>query len=174
MENIEAKASYQHISVAEGACRAKGCLEGGVARQVDTYFDVPDGRLKVRECSTSGNKLIFYSRSDKDSPRTSQFLVLPVFDNVEVLKDILKKVLPMRVVVRKHRHLYLCEKLQIHLDTVENLGTFVELEYPIENEDDRSQAAKTIEAAFTWLGIEPRDMIAVSYADLLVSRRGST
>lgn len=98
----------------------------GEDHQVDTYFRVPKGRLKLRE-GTIERALIYYEREDQHGPKASQVLLhTPTHDNT--LKALLTTALGIRVVVEKWREIYFVDNVKIHLDRVERLGTFVEIE----------------------------------------------
>ena len=98
----------------------------GEDHQVDTYFNVKNGRLKLREGNIE-NSLIYYERSDTAGAKQSDVLLYQ-HPAEKVLKDILIKVHGVLVVVSKIRRIYLIENVKFHFDRVEGLGTFVEVE----------------------------------------------
>jgi len=121
--NVEIKARCREPERA----RALGTERVGVDRQVDTYFRTREGRLKLRESSLSGGQLIPYRRPDERAARRSDYQVIAVEDP-DGLKRMLAAMLGVEKVVRKTREILLRDNVRIHVDEVEGLGAFVELE----------------------------------------------
>jgi predicted adenylyl cyclase CyaB len=164
--NLELKARLAAPSAALTAVLKLGAHAGGQEIQTDTYFRVPKGRLKLREIEGQPAVLIWYERPDQDSARLSSYFLVPVADAAS-LKAALATALGVRGSVRKRRGIYFWHNVRIHLDQVEDLGTFVEFEAvlgPQENEDTARCRLAQLGAA---LAITPADHIADSYADLL-------
>ena len=134
-----------------------GAEDHGEIEQRDTYFGRAHGRLKLREQTPGETELIQYRRPDAAGPRVSDFRRVPVAD-ADALREALDAALGTLVVVEKTRRLLVWEGVRIHLDEVEGLGSFVELEDPGEGE--------RLEALRAKLDIE--DPIAGSYSDLLL------
>ncbi len=132
--NIEIKARYSDLNLCESRTLLLSHSLEGTDHQTDTFYNVPGGRLKLRESSLYGNFLIPYIRSDKSGPKRSDYSLLPV-DDIATTKNILKKMFGERVIVQKIRKIYLHENVRIHLDQVTGLGNFVELEAVIDSED---------------------------------------
>lgn len=138
----------------------------GTDHQIDTYYEVPAGRLKLRQGRIENN-LIYYRRADQSGPKTSKVHLYPVADGA-ALHDLLEAALPTRVVVDKQREIYFIDNVKFHLDTVQSLGTFVEIE-AIDSDGTlgedyvRQQCAHYI-ALF---GIQPDDLLTHSYSDML-------
>jgi len=142
----------------------------GIHHQVDTYYKVPEGRLKLRE--TEGKEkaeLIYYERDDAKGPKESTVFILRIRkpENFKTLFDIILK---KKIVVDKRREIYDYRGTQIHLDVVEGLGQFVELERktPASIEDIR-KSKKDLEELIRRLGIEKRNLVSESYSDLISS-----
>ena len=102
--------------------------------QRDTYFDVPEGRLKLREEKGSPPCLIAYQRPDLLEEKESRYRIVEV-GNAEELREALSVVLGIQVVVTKVRRLYLFEGVRIHLDQVDRLGSFIEFEGVVGSDD---------------------------------------
>jgi predicted adenylyl cyclase CyaB len=140
----------------------------GIDYQEDTYFNVPNGRLKLREGNIE-NHLIQYFRSDAASAKISQ-VELYKSEPKSNLKTILTNALDIKVVVKKARRIYFIENVKFHLDHIEGLGEFVEIE-AIDRTDTVS--IEVLKAQCTHyqqlLGISEEDMIAESYSDLLLN-----
>ena len=94
--------------------------------QTDTYFNVPNGRLKLREGNIENN-LIFYERTNQAGPRILIFNLVKVED-AEGLKEALTKSNGIKVVVKKRREIYYINNVKFHIDEVPGLGSFVEIE----------------------------------------------
>jgi len=143
-----------------------GVRAGGVENQVDTYFPVPHGRLKLREINEESATLIFYVRADRAVARICTYQLVPVPDPV-ALKTALTAALGVRGVVRKRREIYFWHNVRIHLDEVAGLGTFVELEAVLAADDDEGLAKERLDHLCKMLGIAPGDLLSQSNADLL-------
>jgi len=165
--NIEIKARCPDLAAARAAAVGVASARVGLDRQVDTYFRTRAGRLKLRESSLSGGQLVPYLRPDREGPRRSDYQVLPVSDPAG-LKRILCEVLGVHRVVVKEREIFLCGSVRIHLDRVEGLGDFLELEAVIDG-TPASETAGRAEVArlMRVLGIRDADLVAVSYEGLL-------
>jgi len=143
----------------------------GEDHQIDTYFHVAKGRLKLREGSIE-NALIYYEREDKAGTKQSDVLLYKHHPDPS-LKSILIKLQGIKVVVDKKRRIYFIGNVKFHFDTVEELGTFVEVEAiddsgTIGVEKLREQCNKY----FSFFGLEQSDFINGSYSDLLLAKHG--
>lgn len=146
----------------------------GLDEQVDTYFSVPEGRLKLRQGSIE-NSLIRYHRSSNATARLSQVqLTLLQPEQAASLLTTLQSVLPVRVVVRKQRHIYWLGHAKIHLDSVAGLGDYVEVEIV---DYTNSQSLPDMEAQALalqqLLGIRPQHFVGESYSDLLLAQQAT-
>jgi homotetrameric cytidine deaminase len=156
--NLEIKARDPHPERTLNAAIDFGAADEGELTQRDTYFAGARGRLKLREQTPGETELIQYRRPDGDGPRVSEFRVVPAGAD---LREALDAALGTLAVVEKRRRLLAWEGVRIHLDDVDGLGTFIELEAP----EDGEQEAK-LERLREALQIgEP---IAGSYSDLLL------
>jgi homotetrameric cytidine deaminase len=139
-----------------------GASDEGVLVQRDTYFRVASGRLKLREEEPGGAHLIAYSRPDDPAVRVSSYRVLPAADGT---LEALTETLGVDVVVEKRRHLLLWETVRIHLDEVEGLGTFIELEAVADPSSDLHRERAQVDHLIAELYIGPP--LEGSYSDLL-------
>lgn len=138
-----------------------------IFRQQDFFYDVPRGRLKLRQFDDgTPSELIFYQRDDKDGPKASYYTRSPV-TNPEAMHALLATALTTRGIVTKERHVYLVGRTRIHLDRVDGLGDFVELEVVLQPEDDEAGGAAEAHAVFAKLGVPQADLVALAYVDLL-------
>lgn len=127
MPNIEIKAIYPDLEKAREVCRRLGATFVGVDRQIDTYFKVPNGRLKLRESSLSGAYLIPYLRPNQEGPKKSDYARLEVAD-AELTKNLFSQILGVDLVVKKNREIFLIDNVRVHLDDVDGVGCFFEFE----------------------------------------------
>ena len=167
-ENIELKAIDADPAATERACRELGANPAGVLAQRDTYFVVARGRLKLREDIDAGScELIFYLRAHEGGLRASSYWRAPASDP-EAWRSLLTAAHGIAGVVTKRRRLYLYRNVRIHLDDVEGLGTFIELESVLAvaggESPEEAQALAEVVAA---IGLSERETIAGGYLELL-------
>lgn len=170
--NFEFKARHQNIAAAEEALLQKQPLFIGEDHQVDTYFNVPNGRLKLRE-GTIEHALIFYERTNSATAKQSN-VTLYQHKPDEALKQILTQSLGIKTVVDKRRKIYFIDNVKFHFDTVQSLGQFVEVE-AIDKDlniglEKLKEQCRYYQAL---LGIADEDFIAGSYSDILLAKKSS-
>jgi len=134
--------------------------------QDDTFFTCPNGRLKLRTFSPNEGQLIFYRRSDQKGPTESFYLISPT-TAPDTLQETLSLAYGQAGRVRKKRTLFLVGRTRIHLDRVENLGDFLELEVVL-SDGEHAETGETIaQELIEKLGILPHQLIEGAYLDLL-------
>jgi adenylate cyclase len=162
--NVEIKARIS--GVAALLPRAAQLADTGptVIEQDDTFFACANGRLKLRDQSAAGAELIFYERADLRGPKESFYVRVPVPDP-QALRELLQLAHGQTGRVRKRRVLFLVGRTRIHLDAVEGLGEFLELEVVLR--DGESAAAGVVEAhrIMGQLGVGPQQLIEGAYVD---------
>ncbi len=163
--NVELKALDPDPARSLAVCRDLGAEDRGVIRQRDTYFRAREGRLKLREEEPGGAVLVQYDRPDGAAARESRYRLVPVEDP-SGLREALDAALGTLVVVDKERHLLLWQGVRIHLDRVEGLGAFVELEGVAPPESDLSAERERVARLQAALGI--REVLPDSYSDRLL------
>jgi adenylate cyclase, class 2 len=165
--NYEFKARTTRLAEQEATLLTQHPRFVGEDHQVDTYFHVPHGRLKLRE-GTIENDLIHYHRVNTAGAKQSDVLLYE-HQPAPALKQILIMALGMKVVADKRRRIYFIGNVKFHFDRVEGLGTFVEVE-AIDCDGTIGLPALQQQCAHyaALLGIEPRDYVAESYSDLLM------
>jgi len=169
-QNIEVKARYPDLDHARAVCKRIGASFQGTLDQVDTYFRSSDGnRLKLRQINDDRAELIRYERPNHAAARSSRYSVDPVTD-VDKTVSSLSQTQGVLCIVRKHRDLFLWQNVRIHLDTVEDLGSFIEFEGVVSAEADAQQSRQRVDQLVIDFEIRPSDQIAVSYSDLLMAR----
>lgn len=165
--NIEFKARDPEPRRSLAVCSSVAAVDHGVLHQTDTYFSVATGRLKLREEDRSSS-LIYYERPDQAAARESQYRILRVSEPKE-MKAVLSAALGIRVIVEKTRRLFLLDNIRIHLDTVTELGTFIEVEAVADERSDLSTERRCARDLQTAFGIEDADIVKQGYADLLLT-----
>jgi adenylate cyclase class 2 len=164
--NLELKASVSSGELTRGLAYRCGARFQGILLQVDTYFCVPHGRLKLRETIGQGAELIFYERPETKSERWSTYSTVSVPDP-GALKQQLASALGVLVEVKKKRELFLLEGTRIHIDEVEGLGAFLEFEIPVRDEDGASRQMKFLREQFA---IKDESIFMPSYSDLILAK----
>lgn len=168
MKNLEIKARYDNHADLLKSMRSLGARKVKVMRQIDTYFSFPDGRLKLREFDKGVAELIVYRRPEKSHVRWSDYSYIKI-NNPKEVKKVLSFLFGVKVIVTKTRVLYLYKNARIHVDTVKNLGRFMEIEVLVKNGE--RQAEVLMNTLLTHLNIPSKDFIKVSYSDLLAKIR---
>src|SRR5215208_7133456 len=170
MRNVELKARDPDPARTLERALELGAQEIGEIRQRDTYFAGARGRLKLREQETDArpvsDELIEYSRADSTDARTSTYRRAPVADAAP-LREALDAAYGAVVTVTKRRRVLLWEGVRIHLDEVEGLGSFLELEAVADPESDLEAEHEKVERLRAALGVNDADLVATSYADLI-------
>lgn len=165
--NVEIKARVSDLAAVRR--RAEELADEGptVLEQEDTFFACAHGRLKLRRFAGSRQaELIYYERSSVSGPKESRYIVQPTSD-AEGLCGVLSAALGVRGVVRKRRTLYLIGRTRVHLDEVEGLGQFVELEVVLHPQQGVGEGRAIARQFMAELGIPPDQVIEKSYVDLL-------
>ncbi len=167
---IEFKARCANHARIREILKQKSARFLGEDHQVDTYFHVPRGRLKLRQGKIE-NSLVFYSRPNQAGPKQSDVALATVPADSDVL-PVLRKALGVMVAVDKRREIYFVDNVKIHLDRVENLGEFVEVE-AIGSEAQVVKLREQCEAFLLEFGIRESDLLEGSYSDMLMAVQGS-
>jgi predicted adenylyl cyclase CyaB len=138
----------------------------GVDAQMDTYFKIPSGRLKLREGNIE-NSLIYYDRENKkDAKKSDVTLYKPT--EVASLKAVLLAALPTLIVVEKKREIYFIDHIKFHIDTLSALGSFIEIEVIDANDAmDISEMKEQCQWYMELLDIQKEDLMENSYSDML-------
>lgn len=167
--NLEVKARLAHLEEARGIVRDLCGQPPRIELQTDTYFNTTQGRLKLREiaCGDEAESvLIAYDRADQAETRTCKYHLVPVADPA-LLKTALTSTLGVCAVVRKRREISIHHNVRIHLDEVNGLGTFLELEAVLSSADDENVSQARLDELLGQLKITRDDFLAISYAELL-------
>jgi predicted adenylyl cyclase CyaB len=134
--------------------------------QTDTYFRVPNGRLKLRRIQGLADELIWYERPDQSEARICRYVRVPV-PGADLLQTALAAALGVRGEVCKRREIFLWHNVRIHLDDVTGLGFFLEFEAVLSPQDTEAAAHQHLKDLRRELAIGDSDTCDGSYADLL-------
>lgn len=166
--NIEIKATCLDIAAARKVLLAAGADFKGTDYQTDTYFNSPNGRLKLRQGNIE-NSLIFYDRENSATPKGSKVNMMQVANGME-LRSVLSAALGIKVEVKKAREIYFIKNVKFHLDEVDQLGTFAEIEaIDIDGELGEAFLRQQCDHYMQILNISTTDCLTHSYSDMLLS-----
>jgi len=170
--NIEIKARIPSIE-AVASLAAPIADEGPVEiAQDDTFFTCPNGRLKLRCFADRHGELIYYQRSDQAGPKESFYLRTRI-DTPDVLRESLALAWGIGGRVIKQRLLYLVGQTRIHLDDVQGLGSFLELEVVLRDDQSVQDGEREAQRIMQLLQIAPSQLVEVAYVDLLREKAGA-
>jgi adenylate cyclase class 2 len=166
--NLEIKARTHIQDQQEALLLAAGAVFHGEDQQTDTYFQVPSGRLKLRQGPIE-NSLIFYERPESDGPRRSD-VFLAALPPEHQLVSVLSQALGVVVQVKKKRKIFFIASTKFHLDWIEGLGTFIEIEVIASPGDSHEEAKALCEHYMRYLHISSEDLCTGSYSDMLMDK----
>jgi len=166
--NIEIKARVDDFDVLSARAEALSDVPVKVIPQEDTFFNTEKGRLKLRVLAPDLGYLIYYERPDRDGPKRSEYHLAKT-NEPENLKTALTLALGVRGVVRKTRYLYMVGQTRIHLDEVDGLGYFMELEVVMREGQSDAEGQAIAEDLMRRLGVREEALIEGAYMDLIAS-----
>jgi len=166
--NLEAKFRLDNLALAEERARKAGYERRAILHQRDTFFVVPNGKLKLRE-ENDPAKLIFYRRKESGPLRLSSYDIVVVAEPAAT-REMLSAALGVLAVVTKERTLFKRGNIRLHLDRVEGLGDFGEIEAVIASGDDPERSRAAVDELLTTLEVDSRGLIDVSYFELQLNR----
>jgi len=165
--NIEIKARCSNSAKIRSILKNKDARFMGSDHQIDTYFKSTNGRLKLRQ-GTIENNLIHYNRSDQKGPKQSEVSLYPVVEDSDSLRQLLAKAVGILKVVDKRREIYFIDNVKFHIDTVNDLGNFVEIEaIDTEGHKNVDQLRKQCAYYLKLFQIEKADLLTGSYSDMV-------
>lgn len=162
--NVEIKARVTDLLAIRARVEALGASGPELLLQTDTFFNVAHGRLKLREFGDGSGELIAYKRPDITGPKLSSYSRTPILDPTAVRK-ILEGVLGVHAAVKKRRLVFLLGRTRIHLDDVEGLGTFIEFEVVLRDDQAVEDGERIAADLMIRLGITEGDLVSGAYAD---------
>ena len=164
--NIEIKARVHDFTSLQRIAERLSDTPCQVIPQVDTFYNCPNGRIKLRELGPQRGQLVFYVREDTSGPKHSEYEIFET-DNPGGLKLILAAAYGVRGVVSKVRYLCLVGQTRIHLDDVKGLGKFMELEVVLRQDQTDAEGQTIAEELMEQLGVREEDLIDTAYMDML-------
>ncbi len=164
--NVEVKARIEGVEAL--LSRARALADGDAERieQDDTFFSCAHGRLKLRDFGNGTGELIHYERADTAGPKLSDYVRAPTSDPA-ALREALARAQGVIGRVRKTRWLLLVGQTRVHLDRVQGLGDFVEIEVVLRDEQSAADGEAIAERLMQALGIARNQRLAGAYLDLL-------
>jgi adenylate cyclase class 2 len=166
IKNVELKAKTSTPENAKKILDDLGARYVGCDNQLDTYFNTPSGRLKLREGNIE-NSLIHYNRQNSKDAKLSNIAYSKITNSLDI-KHVLTSSLGILIEVRKERHIYFIDHVKFHIDYLDSLGTFLEIEVIDEFDeysvDEMNSLCKEYQ---TILSISDDDLLTHSYSDML-------
>lgn len=135
-------------------------------KQKDIYYDIKNGRLKLRIINEKSGSLIYYNRSSRTRKRVSNYIISVTKDFNE-LHDIMKRFHGVKITVEKTREIFVYDNIRIHLDKVKNLGNFLEFEVIFDNLNKAKQQLKYL---IEYYKLNENNFIKESYSDMLLKK----
>jgi len=167
--NIEIKARVDDFETLQARADSLSDQPLTILPQEDTFFNTEKGRLKLRIQAPDEGYLIYYERPDQGGPKRSEYHLAETHDP-DSLKKTLSLAYGIRGVVKKTRYLYMVGQTRIHLDVVEGLGHFMELEVVMREDQSNTEGQAIAEDLMRRLGIRKEALIEGAYMDLLDSK----
>ena len=167
--NVEIKAQVDSLDAIEPLAAALSGQEPAALTQDDTFFTCTHGRLKLREFGDGTGELIFYQRADDTGPKESFYVISPTA-TPDTLRETLTRAYGAIGRVKKQRRVFMAGRTRIHLDRVEGLGDFLELEVVLRDGESAAAGMEEARTLMAGLGVAPSQLVPGAYLDLLASR----
>ena len=167
MQNVEFKSELRDPSLARTICSSLGAIHADTLLQTDTYYRVPDAKLKKRETVGRPTEFVFYTRASRTKPKISNFMI---YSEQQAAERFGTSPLPVLMVVKKSRELWVYQGVRIHLDNVESLGWFVEFEALVTPERNLARCHELMDTLRRAFHPAMGEAIAVGYVDLLADQ----
>lgn len=168
-KNLEYKVQYESLERILPKLKILGATHRETIHQVDTYFNSPKGRLKLRETDDSDEGwLIYYERPNETISRYSLYQLCKITEGSN-LRELLTEALQVKTVVKKDRAIWMYKNTRIHLDTVVDLGEYVELETVFQGQSETDAITEHDHVKHT-LELDLAEPIAVSYSDMSIQK----
>jgi len=164
--NVEIKATVDDFAPVVRAVEPIAAGAPALIVQEDTFFRCGHGRLKLRKFSATSGELIHYERADQTGPKESRYTKAATSEP-DRLRDALAAANGTIGVVRKRRTLYIVGRTRVHLDDVDGLGKFVELEVALDDGESTDAGITEARRLMTTLGIAQDRLVSHAYLDLL-------
>ena len=168
--NIEIKARVPDFAAVRAKAATIASAPAELIEQTDTFFVVPKGRLKVREFPDGSGELIAYERPNHIGPKESVYTRVPC-QTAGVLLRALGNALPIRGRVVTRREVFIVGRTRVHLDAVQNLGSFVELEVVLRDDEPVQAGERDAHELMAAFAIPASALVSGAYIDLLEPER---
>jgi predicted adenylyl cyclase CyaB len=168
--NIEIKARADDFSTVATIIKNITDTPGEEIHQEDVFFKTSKGRLKLRIFDPENGELIYYERENTSRPKQSNYVRFHTNQPL-AMKETFSNACGVVGIVRKHRTLYKVGNTRVHIDTVEGLGNFLELEVVLSEGQDAKSGFETIQYLMKTLSIKESDLIPCAYIDLLIAEQ---
>lgn len=167
--NIEFKASITDYD--DMVCKVQRLTKKSpeFIEQKDVFYITSNGRLKLRSSSESSPELIYYLRKDTQLPKLSRYYRFSV-KHYSLIYNLFNHILGVKGVVQKKRCVFLKDNVRFHIDKVNHLGDFMEIEYIMKKTESRERALDTVTKMMEALGIKKEMLINCSYGDLILNK----
>lgn len=167
MKNVEIKAKCTNPDKIEQILLENGADFKGTDIQTDTYFNVRNGRLKLRQGNIE-NSLIYYSRNNQRGPKQSNFRLFQT-PNLDAILPLLNDSLGILATVKKTRKIFYIDFVKFHIDNLEGFGNFVEIEVgDLEDKKTTEELEIICNHYISLFGIKTEDLIKDSYSDMIL------
>ena len=166
-KNFEIKCRIRNLSEIKKILVSDRSYKYSIEKQKDIYYKVKSGRLKLRIINEKNSDLIYYNRKEKNRERVSNFVISSTI-NFKELNFIMTEQFEVMVIVNKKREIFVKDNIRIHLDTVNKLGNFLEIEIMFK---DLNKAKKMMSELKDMLNLNTKDFIKSSYSDLLINKK---
>ncbi|KAB0797300.1 hypothetical protein PPYR_08294 [Photinus pyralis] len=167
MRNVEIKAKVRNLHNLLVKAKLISESEGKVIPQVDQFYNSIQGRLKLRKFEDGSGELIYYDRPDDEGPKVSSYEKCAVDANLAELDRVLQCSLGSKGIVKKVRHLFMIGQTRLHVDIVEQLGNFMELEVVLNPEQSVEEGVAIANDLMEKLEIGKEDLLVGAYRDML-------
>ncbi|XP_057324429.1 uncharacterized protein LOC130667051 [Microplitis mediator] len=175
MRNVEIKAFLRNPDFVKAKAKELSNSEPEIIKQTDTFYVVPRGRLKLRVFSDDSGELIYYERTDAKGPKLSEYTKISFSDKSKCdgINDLLSRSNGKLGVVEKIRLLFVVGQSRIHIDKVDELGDYMEIEVVLDDNQDIEIGEKISNDLMKELGIATDDLVSEAYIDLLLRNKTS-
>ncbi|MBR8656576.1 class IV adenylate cyclase [Achromobacter sp. Marseille-Q0513] len=167
--NVEIKARVDSLAAIEPIAASLSGQPPQAIAQDDTFFACAQGRLKLRAFADGHGELIFYRRADDAGPKESFYVISPTA-SPDTLRETLQLAYGVIGRVRKQRRVYMAGRTRIHLDRVEGLGEFLELEVVLREDESAETGMAEAHRLLASLGVKPAQLLSGAYLDLLAAQ----
>ena len=166
--NIEIKARVREPDKLRSLVESISTEPNQTFYQEDVFFQTCKGRLKLRILSDTTGELIYYERPNTCGAKLSSYQIYET-SKPDELRKLLSMSLGETITVKKKREVYKVGQTRIHLDEVDKLGIFMELEIVLNSDQTPEDGRIIASELMKKLGINEADLVSDAYADILLA-----